>query len=103
MVAAGLDAQGTGAVILLGEAVVQRFVASLQPHLIPLRILEARHIKLGQGRHMIVGQLPSLFGIQVFLCPQVPVEHPVRADRRVDQQGLEAVALSQVSGIVAAE
>jgi hypothetical protein len=52
---------------------------------------------------VVVGQFPGFIGIQVFLGAQVTVEHPVRADRRVDQQGLEAMALGQVGRIVAAE
>ncbi|MDR7284713.1 hypothetical protein J2X84_003555 [Pseudomonas corrugata] len=103
MVATGLDTQGTGPVVLLGEAIVQRFITGLQPHLIPLRVLGRRHFQLGQGRHVVVGQFPSLIGIQVFLRSHEPVEHPVWTDGRVDQQSLEAMALGQVSRIVAAE
>ncbi|MNM52388.1 hypothetical protein D3C81_634660 [compost metagenome] len=52
---------------------------------------------------MVVGQFPGFIGIQVFLRSQESVEHPVRTDGRVDQQGFQAMALGQVSRIVAAE
>ncbi|MNQ92267.1 hypothetical protein D3C85_1076860 [compost metagenome] len=52
---------------------------------------------------MVVGQFPALAGVQVLLRAQVTVEQLVGTDGRVDQQGLEAMALGQVSGIVAAE
>ncbi|MNO86237.1 hypothetical protein D3C76_776310 [compost metagenome] len=103
MVATGLDAQGTGPVILLGEAIVQRFVTGLQPYLIALRILGCRHFQLGEGRHVVVGHFPGLVGIQVLLCPQESIEHPVWTDSGVDQQGFQAMALGQVRRIVAAE
>ena len=89
--------------MVLGVAIVQGFITGLQPHLITLGVLRCRHFQLGQGRYMVVGQFPGLIGVQVFLRPQVPVEHPVRAYGRVDQQGLQAMALGQVSRIVAAE
>jgi len=103
MVAPGLDAQGTGPVVLLGEAIVQGFIPGLQPHLIPRGILGSRYFQLGQRRDVVVGQFPGFIGVEVLLGAQVTVEHPVRADRRVHQQRLEAMALGKMGCIVAAE
>lgn len=52
---------------------------------------------------MIVGQLPGFIGIEVLLGAQVTVEHSMRADRRIDQQRLEAMAFGKMGCIVAAE
>ncbi|MNJ65950.1 hypothetical protein D3C77_619920 [compost metagenome] len=52
---------------------------------------------------MIVGELPGFTGVVIVLGAQVAVEMLVRCYRRVHQQGLEAVALGQIGGIVAAE
>lgn len=67
VVAASLDTQGTGPVILLGEAIIQCFVPGLQPHLIALGILGRCNLKLSQGRDVIVGQFPGFIGVEVRL------------------------------------
>ena len=103
MVATGLNAQGTGPVILLGEAIIQGFIPGLQPHLITRGILGRRHFQFGQGRDVVVGQLPGFIGLEVLLGAQVTVKHPMRADRRVHQQRLEAMAFGKMGCIVAAE
>ncbi|MOA38043.1 hypothetical protein D3C78_1596910 [compost metagenome] len=103
VIATSLDAQRAGPVELFGLAVVQGFIGGLQPDLIAPGIRRRRHLKFGQGLHMIEGQLPGLTGVVVLLSAQKAIETPVRVDRRVDQQCLEPMALGQVGGIVAAE
>jgi len=103
VITAGLDTQGTRRVILFSVAVVQGFIAGLQPHLTTLRVLGSWHFQLGQRLHVIVGQFPGFAAVMIGLRTQIAVEHPVRADGRVDQQGLEAVLTGQPCRIVAAE
>ncbi|MNH34995.1 hypothetical protein D3C79_956410 [compost metagenome] len=103
MIAAGLDAQCTGPIELLGPAIVQGLIGGLQPDLIASGVRRRGNFKFGQGLHVIVGQFPGFTGVVVLLRPQVTIEHLVRVDRWVDQQRLEPVALGQVGGIVAAE
>ncbi len=103
MIATALNPQGTGLVIGFSVTVVQGFIACLQPHLIPLRVLGRRHFKLGQGLHMIEGQFPGFAAVKVGLRAQITVEHPMRADGRIDQQGFEPMLLGQPGRIVAAE
>ncbi|MNZ33808.1 hypothetical protein D3C78_511670 [compost metagenome] len=103
MVATGLDTQRARPVITLGVSIVQGFIGGLQPHLIAPGVRWGRHFQFSEGLDMIVGQFPGFAAVVVALGAQVAVEQFVRGDRRVDQQGLEAVALGQMGGIVAAE
>ena len=103
MVAASLYTQGTCTVIALGVAIVQGFIGRLQPHLIAAGIYRGRHFQLGQGLYVIVGQFPGFTAVVIALSAQVPVKMLVWRYRRVHQQGLEAMALGQMGGIVAAE
>ncbi|MNH42213.1 hypothetical protein D3C79_1038690 [compost metagenome] len=75
----------------------------MQPHLKAPSIDRRWHFQFGQGLHVVQGQFPGFAGVEVLLGSQVAVEQPVRVDRRIDQQGLEPVALGQMGGIVAAE
>src|SRR5450830_1824502 len=65
MIAAGLDTQGTGPVILLGSAIIQGFVGGLRSELETMRVLGGRDFQLGQGRHVIEGQVPGLATVEV--------------------------------------
>lgn len=103
VVATGLDTQGTSTVIALGVAIVQGFIGGLQPHLIAVGIGRGRDFQFGQGLNVIVGQFPGFTAVMVALGAQVTVEMLVRGYRRVDQKGLEAMAIGQMGGIVAAE
>ncbi|MNT48606.1 hypothetical protein D3C72_1853960 [compost metagenome] len=52
---------------------------------------------------MLCRQLPGFVAVVVLLRAETPVEQPVRGHRRIDQHGLQAVALGQVGRIVAAQ
>ena len=62
VITARLNTQCTPRVVLFSVAVVQGFIASLQPHLIPLRVLGGCHFEFGQGLNVIVGQVLAVFG-----------------------------------------
>ena len=103
VIASGLNTQGTRRVVLFSEAIIEGFVSGLQPDLKTVRVLRRWHFKVGQCRHMIVGQLPSFTTVKIGLGAQITVKHPMRADGRVDQQGFKPMLLGQPRRIVAAE